>query len=98
MRYEGQGEVHDHAELTDQSGHLHPAPNGTYRHVKLIKDQQGHDLPNGGLWLDVPDEAILTVDKMKALHTDDPAFKLPAFSILWTNNNYPIESQPGTKP
>jgi hypothetical protein len=88
----------DHAELTDQSGHLHPAPNGTHWHVKLIKDQQGHDLPNGGLWLDVPDEAILTVDKMKALHADDPAFKLPAFNILWTNNNYPIESQPGTKP
>ena len=88
----------DNAELTDQSGHLHPAPNGTHWHVKLTKDQQGHDLPNSGLWLDVPDEAILTVSKMKAMHADDPAFKLPAFNILWTNNNYPTESQPGVKP
>ncbi len=86
------------AELTDQNGHQHPAPNGTHWHVKLIKDQQGHDFPKGGLWLDVPDEAILTVDKMKALHAEDPAFKLPAFNMLWTNDNYPTESQPGTKP
>ena len=88
----------DDAELTDQNGHPHPAPNGTHWHVKLIKDQRGHDLPKGGLWLDDPDEAILTLDKIKAMHASDPAFKLPAFNILWTNNNYPTESQPGTKP
>lgn len=88
----------DDAEFTDQNGHLHPGPNGTHWHVKLTKDQQGHDLPNGGLWLDIPDEAILTVSKMKAMHADDPAFKLPAFNILWTNNNYPSESHSRTRP
>jgi len=86
------------AELTDQNGHLRPAPNGTHWHVWLTKDQRGHDLLNGGLWLDVLDEAILTVSKMNALHADDPAFKLPPFNILWTNNDYPSESHPGTKP
>jgi len=83
---------------TDQNGHLHPAANGTHWHVKLTKDPFGHDLPNGGLWLDVPDEAILTVSKMKVMHADDPAFRVPAFNILWTDNNYPSESHPGTKP
>lgn len=86
------------AELTDQNGQLHAAPNRTHWHVKLTKDQQGHDLLNGGVWLDVPDEAILTVSERKAMNADDPAFKFPPFNILWTNNNYPSQSYPATKP
>jgi hypothetical protein len=91
----------DFLAVTDAQGRMHADPNGSQYHVKLTKNKSGEDLPNGGIWLDIPDADILDVpqfDKIKAQYPDDPTMKAPPFNILWTDNSYPTAESPDTKP
>jgi hypothetical protein len=91
----------DYPAVISEDGRLRAAPNGTRYHIKLTKDAQGKDLPNGGFWMDVPDEFLLNgpqYEKVKEKHKDDPTFKAPPFNIVWTNNNYPTAQDPSARP
>ena len=89
----------DYPAVTGADGKLHADPNGTHYHVKLTKDQFDKDLPNGGFWMDIPDNQILSgpdVETVKPEFANDPTFKAPPFNILW-HGPYD-ESSPDARP
>ncbi|HTK85065.1 MAG TPA: hypothetical protein VL625_08275 [Patescibacteria group bacterium] len=91
----------DYPAVIGEDGKPHADPAGTHWHVKFTKDSAGKELPNGGFWMDVPDEDIVDVplyERVKAEHPDDPTFKAPPFNIIWTNNSFPSEESPQTRP
>jgi hypothetical protein len=91
----------DYPAKTDAEGRLRADPAGTHYHVKVVKDQNGNELPNGGIWLDIPDENIVGVpqlEKVKEKYPDDQTLKAPPFNVLWTNNSFPTAANPETRP
>jgi hypothetical protein len=90
----------DDLEITDQNGNLHPDPSGTHYHVKLTTNKAGELLPNGGFWMDLPDEVVLHADAARgcSARLDGKKCNYPPFNVIWTNNNYPTQDNPNLRP
>lgn len=65
---------------------------GKYQ-VKITHDLAGNELPDGGKWVDVPEDRILTTQHAEAVckpqrdAKPESTCKMPPFNVIWYNNS-----------